>query len=222
MKFIFYYKEQTSVLDWHEDKLSENNFTSKHIPLLYEECKKSFAKYYDIKVLDNLDVPFTYQDDYKVKLIEIYPDDIITDPDIILHKKLSIPPGYDVYLDRNHFKDTVKPFYSNLLKRYKNIPIKNFLQTNHHPNVGFLYFKNLELKKRFTDLYYELKDWTNNNLEFDPSNSTMIAQQNLGYLINEFNFKPCYLNQIPGNNYSHHIGDVKYKLDFKFNIKINI
>ena len=107
MKFIFYYKEQTSVLNWHEDKLSENNFTSKHISLLYEECKKSFAKYYDIKVLDNLDVPFTYQDDYKVKLIEIYPDDIITDPDIILHKKLSIPSGYDVYLDRNHFKDTV-------------------------------------------------------------------------------------------------------------------
>lgn len=214
MKFIFYYKEQTSVLDYHKHKLSEYNFTAKHIPILYEECKKSFAKYHEIKILKTLDVDFTYTDDYKVKLIELYPNDVITDPDIVLNKKLNLPSGFDVYVDRNHFKEYPKPFYTELLDRYKNLPIDNFLQTNHHPNIGFLYFKNLELKKRFIDLYYQLKDWTNNNLEFNAADSTIIAQQNLGYLINEYNFKPCYLSEIPTNSYSHYIGNIKYKLNF--------
>ena len=219
MVFTFYYKQQQSVIRWHKEKLTEKQFTFDHIPTLYKKSHESFKKHYEINVLENLDVDFTYQDDYKLKMIEMYPDSIITDSDIVLHRKLNIPSGYDVYVDRNHFQVKVKPFYKTLLKRYKNIPVKNFLQTIHHPNVGFLHFKNLELKKRFIDLYYELKEWTNTNLEFDPSNSTIIAQQNLGYLINEFNYKACYLNNINGNRYTHYIGDVKYKKNFKPVIK---
>lgn len=215
MKFIFYYKEQESVLSWHKNRLTEDNFTFKHIPRLFELTKQSFSKYHQIEVLENLDVKFTYLDDYKVKLIELYPNDIITDPDIVLHKKLNIPPDFDVYIDRNHFRKVVKSSYYGLFERYKQLPVDNFFQTKHHPNVGFLYFKNLELKEKYLTLYYKLKDWTYNNLEFNALDSTIIGQQSLGYLINEYNYKPCYLNEVIGNDYSHYIGDIKYKLNFK-------
>ena len=219
MKFLFCYKPNPIVKAYYYDKLGEDYDPNKVVEL-YQKCLESFKKYYQVKVIDNFENEFLYQNDFKLNILKKYPDYIITDPDIILDKPLKIPEGFDVYVDFNYLNYTDgMEVMEQSIQEFKDAGFnlyENFFNGKYVTNLGFLYIPNENLRRKYIYLYDHLKKWLKiNNVKFNPEHTMILGQVSLGFLIEKFDFKVCFLREYNEKRYRHYAGINKHRKSFK-------
>jgi len=93
---------------------------------------------------------------------------------------------------------------------------ENFFNGKYVTNLGFLYIPNEDLRRKYIYLYDHLKKWLKiNNVKFNPEHTMILGQVSLGFLIEKFNFKVCFLREYNEKRYRHYAGINKHRKSFK-------
>lgn len=159
-----------------------------------------------------------YKDDFKIYCLNKYPSKVIVDPDVIFFRQLIEKPEYDFFVDFNakdHYLDR-KTILQDRIDLWESKGFSklypNYFNPDLLPNLGLLRIPNLELAKKYTDIYNKIKNWALNNVDYNLVDSRLIGEFSLGYISKDY--KAGFYRNF-NNLYDHHAGDNKYNSDFK-------
>lgn len=182
----------------------------------------------DIKLIDTSDVIFF--DDLKFKVLNLLNvDDVICDGDLFLNRRLWLNNNYNILCDtlvetkhtkhydfyeyyRNTSSLLIKHGINNIIPFYNN-------KINKVINIGLLWFKNINLRNDFLNLYNQQKEWIlksglNEKYDFtnDFKNTVTFSQYLLSIYASELNLKIGSFKSYC--DYNHYSGGEKYHPDF--------
>ncbi len=196
---------------YHKVKFYTDEETIKHISIQDVE----------IQMIDTNN--FYFVDDFKIHLLNVVKDDeVIIDTDLFLFSTLYLEDGYDLYVD---FKDhSSKDWYIEYLNWFVNNGIKEIIPNFNDkiisvPNIGILKFKNKELREKYIETYYTIRNWVLlKDRNIDRGISIILGQYLLALLISDYRVKYCHKNK---NHYIHLSGPQKFEKNVVQNIKPN-
>lgn len=220
-------------LDSYTKKITKSTHSNSRAFELFLSCLEHAERFYSITIITDKfsypklkDLPYTvkidypkeliYLDDYKLYISKKYPNSIIIDPDVVLNKRLKIKEGFDVYVDYNYLNYTNGlDVMLESIQDYKNKDYpEDIFNISNIPNLGFLYFTNLNLQKEYIYEYNKIREWSIKNLKFKVEHSTIIGQYCLGWIAEKKGYNIGYLREM-NNSYSHFAGAQKYSKQFK-------
>lgn len=191
------------------------------------ECAKQYHRvkfYTDEETIDLVSIKdveiqivntsnFYFVDDFKVYLLDIVQEDeVIIDTDLFLFSPLYLEDGNDLYVD---FKDhSGKDWYIEHLDWFVNNGIRELIPNFNDkiipvPNIGILKFKNQELQKRYSEIYYTIRKWVLSKDEnINRGVSIILGQYLLGLIMSNYKIKYCHKNK---NHYIHLSGPNKFE-----------
>lgn len=158
---------------------------------------------------------FYFMDDFKIYLMDnISEEEVLVDTDLFLWKPLSMPDGYDLYVE--HRENARKWWYTEHYQYFIDGGIQDIIpnfnkEVIHAPNIGIFKFKNEELKRNYIELYNKVRKWTLDKPIIYPGASVILGQYLLGILLTEKKYKVCYMRKVEDNYYTHYAGKTKFK-----------
>lgn len=164
-----------------------------------------------IKLIDTSNVYFV--DDLKVHLLTIIDEnEVIVDTDLFLFKPLHLEAGYDAYFE---FKDnSSSSWYMDKFDWFIDNGIRDMIPNFNTklisvPNIGILKIPNKDLKEKYVELYYKIRNWIlSKDSDITLGMSLIIGQYLLGLVMSEYNIYYC---KNYNNHYAHLSGANKFK-----------
>jgi len=168
----------------------------------------------DIQIVDVGN--FTFLDDFKISVLEtLQPNEILIDPDILIHRQPVIENNADLIFD---YEDSpTQDWYINGLQELKGTLLYDRIKQSKDlpfiPNIGFLRINNPTLLSEYTKLYKLFSEDIINKVKFTfPNFSIFLGQYLLGILLYEGNYSYFSLRNVnTGRVYVHLGGSQKYE-----------
>jgi hypothetical protein len=218
---------EDGLLDFYMKMLYKSIYAAKehHKVILYtDELTLPHLHHINVekRIVDTTE--FYFMDDFKIYLLDnISDEEVLVDTDLFLWNPLSMPDGYDLYVD--HRENARKWWYTDHYQYFIDGGITNIVPTFnkeviHAPNIGIFKFKNEELKRSYIELYNVVRKWALDKPVRYPGASVILGQYLLGILLTDKKYKVCYLNKVDSNYYTHYAGKTKFKKNEIDNIVI--